>query len=260
MMTVKKEFSLFVICEAKAIVRMQTRMPTINMPATVRAVFDGAGVMVENSAFGISVKEQATLLAGASIDHRVEVVTTEDHANRLADMGCCAATCSPTSIFTAGATDRLDSLDEAYRPARNVSTSQCNRWSPKYRQVPIEECQTSKSIPPEQPPSSPAQESSDHPTRYDAKIANSPVGSWAQIPNHLRVLESSRRAYHEWTFRVGMLHAKTPHSQIEIQAEALEATPLAILQSSAESTQGHPGKSLCHEASEISLENVVQPQ
>ena len=36
-----------------------------------------------------NVKEHANLLAGASFDHEVEVVTTEKHVNRAADKGCC---------------------------------------------------------------------------------------------------------------------------------------------------------------------------
>jgi hypothetical protein len=35
-----------------------------------------------------NVKEHATLSAGASVDHRVEVKTTKDHENRAADRGC----------------------------------------------------------------------------------------------------------------------------------------------------------------------------
>jgi hypothetical protein len=35
-----------------------------------------------------NVKEHATLSAGASVDHGVEVKTTKDHDNRAADRGC----------------------------------------------------------------------------------------------------------------------------------------------------------------------------
>jgi hypothetical protein len=40
-----------------------------------------------------NVKEHATLSAGASVDHGVEVETTEKHVNRAADRGCCVSTC-----------------------------------------------------------------------------------------------------------------------------------------------------------------------
>ena len=42
-----------------------------------------------------NVKEHATLAAGASVDHGVDVGITEDHANRTADRGCCVSSCSP---------------------------------------------------------------------------------------------------------------------------------------------------------------------
>jgi len=35
-----------------------------------------------------NVKEHATLSAGASVDHGVEVQTTQEHENRAADRGC----------------------------------------------------------------------------------------------------------------------------------------------------------------------------
>ena len=41
-----------------------------------------------------NVKEHATLSAGASVDHGVEVEATEDHVNRAADRGCCVSSCS----------------------------------------------------------------------------------------------------------------------------------------------------------------------
>jgi len=46
-----------------------------------------------------NVKEHATLSAGASVDHGVEVEDTEDHVNRAADRGCCVSTCSASLIF-----------------------------------------------------------------------------------------------------------------------------------------------------------------
>jgi len=45
-----------------------------------------------------NVKEHATLSAGASVDHGVEVVTMEDHVNRAADRGCCVSTCCASSF------------------------------------------------------------------------------------------------------------------------------------------------------------------
>ena len=50
------------------------------------------------SVFGVkisstNVKEHATLSAGASFDHGVDVKTTEDHKNRAADRGCCVSPC-----------------------------------------------------------------------------------------------------------------------------------------------------------------------
>ena len=41
-----------------------------------------------------NVKEHATLSAGASVDHGVEVGITERHVNRATDRGCCVSTCS----------------------------------------------------------------------------------------------------------------------------------------------------------------------
>ncbi len=40
-----------------------------------------------------NVKEHAILSVGASVDHGVDVKTTEDHVNRTADRGCCVSTC-----------------------------------------------------------------------------------------------------------------------------------------------------------------------
>jgi hypothetical protein len=44
--------------------------------------------------FLANVKEHATLSAGASADHWVEVKTTGYQVNRAADRGCCVSTCS----------------------------------------------------------------------------------------------------------------------------------------------------------------------
>jgi hypothetical protein len=48
-----------------------------------------------------NVKEHATLSAGASVDHTVEVETTEGHVNRAADRGCCVSACSASSVHDA---------------------------------------------------------------------------------------------------------------------------------------------------------------
>ena len=45
-----------------------------------------------------NVKEHATLSAGASVDHGVDVKTTGEHVNRAADRGCCVSTCSALII------------------------------------------------------------------------------------------------------------------------------------------------------------------
>ena len=45
------------------------------------------------------VQEHATLSAGASVDHGVDVETTKDHLNRAADRGCCVSTCSISSLL-----------------------------------------------------------------------------------------------------------------------------------------------------------------
>jgi len=45
-----------------------------------------------------NVKEHATLSAGASVDHGVDVETTGEHENREADRGCCVSSCSASSI------------------------------------------------------------------------------------------------------------------------------------------------------------------
>ena len=47
-----------------------------------------------------NVKEHATLSAGASVDHGVEVETTKDHVNRAADRGCCVSSCSVSWILS----------------------------------------------------------------------------------------------------------------------------------------------------------------
>jgi hypothetical protein len=41
-----------------------------------------------------NVQEHATLSAGASVDHGVDVETTGEHKNRAADRGCCVSACS----------------------------------------------------------------------------------------------------------------------------------------------------------------------
>ena len=47
-----------------------------------------------------NVKEHATLSAGASVDHGVEVETTGEHGNRAADRGCCVSSCSTEFIYS----------------------------------------------------------------------------------------------------------------------------------------------------------------
>jgi hypothetical protein len=54
------------------------------------------GVAVD---FGQNVKEHAPLSARASVDHGVEVETTDEHENRAADRGCCVSSCSDSSLF-----------------------------------------------------------------------------------------------------------------------------------------------------------------
>ena len=46
-----------------------------------------------------NVKEHATLSAGASVDHGVEVETTGNHVNRTADRGCCVSPCSASDLL-----------------------------------------------------------------------------------------------------------------------------------------------------------------
>jgi hypothetical protein len=52
-----------------------------------------ANVVVAFITFWPNVKEHATLSAGASVDHGVDVENTGDHVNRAADRGCCVSTC-----------------------------------------------------------------------------------------------------------------------------------------------------------------------
>jgi hypothetical protein len=55
------------------------------------------GSMVLNSS--TNVKEHATLSAGASVDHGVDVETRKEHVNRAADRGCCVSPCSASCIL-----------------------------------------------------------------------------------------------------------------------------------------------------------------
>jgi hypothetical protein len=48
-----------------------------------------------------NVKEHATLSAGASVDHGVDVETTLEHENRAADRGCCVSTCCASDSWFA---------------------------------------------------------------------------------------------------------------------------------------------------------------
>lgn len=45
------------------------------------------------------VKKHATLSAGASVDHGVDVETTEKHANRAADRVCYVSTCWGCTLY-----------------------------------------------------------------------------------------------------------------------------------------------------------------
>ena len=45
-----------------------------------------------------NVKEHAPLSAGASVDHGVDVGTTEEHVKRAADRGCCVSSCCASSF------------------------------------------------------------------------------------------------------------------------------------------------------------------
>ena len=53
----------------------------------------------KDSSFLHNVKEHAPLSAEASVDHGVEVETTEEHRNRAADRGCCGSSCSPLGLL-----------------------------------------------------------------------------------------------------------------------------------------------------------------
>ena len=61
-----------------------------------------------------NVKEHATLSAGASVDHGVEVGITGEHVNRAADRGCCVSSCSPLLICGLG-------LHEGHQRRDNLS-------------------------------------------------------------------------------------------------------------------------------------------
>jgi hypothetical protein len=54
-----------------------------------------------------NVQEHATLSAGASVDHGVDVKTTEEHENRAADRGCCVSSCSESSSSWIGLTNEM---------------------------------------------------------------------------------------------------------------------------------------------------------
>ena len=54
---------------------------------------------VSNSRFLANVKEHATLSAGASVDHGVEVEVTEKHGNGAAGRGYHGASCSATQAL-----------------------------------------------------------------------------------------------------------------------------------------------------------------
>ncbi len=63
------------------------------------ATKDGIWVMIVLSAISLeNVKEHATLAAGASVDHGVEVKTKGEHINRAADRGCVSRLVSVSSF------------------------------------------------------------------------------------------------------------------------------------------------------------------
>jgi hypothetical protein len=70
-----------------------------------------------------NVKEHAPLSAGASVDHGVDVETTQEHENRAADRGCCVSSCSESSFvevpITSGMTchDRIRMLASQGKPS-----------------------------------------------------------------------------------------------------------------------------------------------
>ena len=68
--------------------------------------------MVISFIFLANVKEHATLSAGASVDHGVEVETTGEHVNRAADRGCCVSTCWASSVCREG--DDHDDCESLY--------------------------------------------------------------------------------------------------------------------------------------------------
>ena len=69
-----------------------------------------------NSEFNIlaNVKEHATLSAGASVDHGVEVGVTGEHVNRAADRGCRVSTCSASDFLRS--LDAPDATIRAFKP------------------------------------------------------------------------------------------------------------------------------------------------
>ena len=82
---------------------------------------NGAGEPSSNSL--ANVKEHATLSAGASVDHGVEVETTGEHENREADRGCCVSTCCASLILCEGDenTEQFNRLSDGRQEAVAVA-------------------------------------------------------------------------------------------------------------------------------------------
>jgi hypothetical protein len=74
--------------------RLKTENTTLDIFECENQQLVGLEALDENRLSQENVKEHATLSARASVDHGVEVKTTEEHVNRAADRGCCVSTCS----------------------------------------------------------------------------------------------------------------------------------------------------------------------
>ena len=74
-----------------------------SQPANRNCGFSGWGISWRTS------KSTQPYQQGASVDHGVDVETTEEHVNRAADRGCCVSSCSLLIIDTASTTGNIDS-------------------------------------------------------------------------------------------------------------------------------------------------------
>ena len=70
-----------------------------------------------------NVKEHATLSAGASVDHGVDVKTTGEHLNRAADRGCCVSACWASCFGGSGA---YQSVQRPRRTKRAIRAAPSN--------------------------------------------------------------------------------------------------------------------------------------